>query len=104
MLSVSKKDRGQHPEKYKPADFPPLWSSLQPMSIYPESLMHLFSGIVKAVVKLSFCAFREDQKLNSFFKLKGTNNVSKIGSMNLPWFPLMHIQSEKILVWDQTII
>ena len=90
IMSALKADKEKYPEKYKLANLPPLWFSLQPMNIYPDSLMHLFSGIIKAVIKLSFCTLKEDSKLDSFLKIMKTpKNISMISSMNIPWFPLM---------------
>ena len=90
-----KSDKETHPEKYYPASLPPLWYSFQPMHTYPDTPMHLFSGIVTAVIKLSFRALKETNKLDSYLKIiRGCKNINTIRSMNIPWFPLMVIVSE----------
>ena len=95
ILSVMKSDKAKHPEKYYPASLPPLWYSFQPMHTYLDTPMHLFSGIVKAVIKLSFRALKETNKLDSYLKIiRGCKNINTISSMNIPWFPLMVIVSE----------
>ena len=84
-----------NPEKYNPAVLPPMWYSSQPMSIYPDTPMHLFSGIVKAVIKLSFRVLKEDGKLESYLRImKDSKNINTISCMSLSWFPLMCIASE----------
>ena len=62
-------DSKKHPEKYSLAKLPPLWNSNRPMYSYPESPMHLLSGIVKAVMKLSFKALSFQNKSESFLNI-----------------------------------
>ena len=69
IMSALELDRKKYPEKYNPATLPPLWYSSQPMSVYPDTPMHLFSGIVKAVIKLSFRVLKEDGKLDSYLRM-----------------------------------
>ena len=95
IMSVLEADKQNNPMKYNPAVLPPMWYSSQPMSIYPDTPMHLFSGIVKAVIKLSFRVLKEDGKLESYLRiLKESKNINTISCMNLSWFPLMCIASE----------
>ena len=89
-------DSKKHPEKYSLAKLPPLWNSNRPMYSYPESPMHLLSGIVKAVMKLSFKALSFQNKSESFLNiLRESKEMRAIESLNIPWFSLMVVKSEK---------
>ena len=90
------KDKLQNPEKYELSRLPTSWNSKQEMSSYPDAPMHLYSGTVKAVMKLSFRALKNDHKLDSYLRLlKGSKQMELIDNMNVPWFPLMNIMNEK---------
>ena len=90
------KDKLQNPEKYELSQLPTSWNSKQEMSSYPDAPMHLYSGTVKAVMKLLFCALKNDHKLDSYLRLlKGSKQMELIDDMNVPWFPLMNIMNEK---------
>ena len=57
--------------------------------------MHLMSGIVKAVVKLSFRALKANNKLGEYVRsLRDSTNINIISSLNIPWFTLTPILSE----------
>ena len=85
-----------NPEKYQLAKLPPVWHSGRHMHTYPDSPMHLFSGVVKAVMKLSFNVLSSQSKLGNFLNvLKKEKQMEFIDSFNISWFPLMVVKSEK---------
>ena len=90
------KDKTEHPEKYSLAKLPTSWNSTQEMCSYPDAPMHLYSGTVKAVIKLSFRALKDEHKLESYLRLlTRSKQMEEIEIMNLKWFPLMKIVNEK---------
>ena len=96
VYDVLVKDKLKNPEKYKLTRLPTSWNSTQEMCSYPDAPMHLYSGTVKAVMKLSFRALKRDNKLDSYLRLlKRSKQMEEIDVMNVPWFPLMKITNEK---------
>ena len=92
---IDKIVRGIECKKYELADLPPLLNSTQQMNIFPDSPMHLFSGIVKAVIKLSFRALKVCSKLDGFLtSILKCKNKDTILKLNIPWFSIMWILSE----------
>ena len=89
-------DSKKNPEKYSLAKLPPLWYSERQMSSYPESPMHLLSGVVKAVMKLSLRAMSFQNKSESFLNiLRNSKEMREIECLNIPWFSMMVIKNEK---------
>ena len=94
-LDALKKDEEDHPEKYQLAPLPPLWFGEDEIHSFPDSPMHLLSGIVKAVLKLSFKAMKMTGQLNEFFKLiKASDQLVLIEKLNLPWFRITPMKNE----------
>ena len=90
------KDKTEHPEKYSLAKLPTSWNSTQEMCSYPDAPMHLYSGTVKADIKLSFRALKNEHKLESYLRLlTRSKQMEEIEIMNQKWFPLMKIVNEK---------
>ena len=56
VLETIERDMASNPSKYKLVKLPPVWHNGRAMHTYPDSPMHLFSGVVKAVMRLSLNA------------------------------------------------
>ena len=58
--------------------------------------MHLLSGIVKSVMKLSLRAMSFQNKSESFLNiLRNSKEMKEIECLNIPWFSMMVIKNEK---------
>ena len=90
------KDKMNNPSKYMLAKLPPLWYGNDDIHCFPDSPMHLLSGIVKATLKLSLKALKQNGQYGHFMKLlSASEEISSIGMLKLSWFRLIPVKSEK---------
>ena len=90
------KDKVKNPRKYMLAKLPPLWYGNDDIHCFPDSPMHLLSGIVKSTLNLSLKALKVNGQYSHFMKLLSENkDMDSIAKMKLSWFRLIPIKSEK---------
>ena len=96
VLETIERHMASNPDKHRLAKLPSVWHSGRPMHSYPDSPMHLFSGVVKAVMGLSLNVLAAQNKKESFMKvLKKSKQIETIELLNISWFPLMVVKSER---------
>ena len=89
------KDKKKNPSLYKKCSLFATWLSNVPLHSYHDVPMHLYSGLVKAVMKLTVVVLKRRGMFGSLLTAVARGNFNSYDKMNLPWFPLIQYKTDK---------
>jgi len=89
------KDKEKNPSLYEKCSLPATWLSNVPLHSYHDVPMHLYSGLVKAVMKLTVAVLKRRGMFGSLLTAVARGNFNSYDKMNLPWFPLIQYKTDK---------
>ena len=94
-LATIEIDKEKNPSTYKRRRLPPTWSAPEPLYLYHDAPMHLYSGLVKAVMKLTVTVLKKRGMFGNLLSTVSSGKFNAYEKLSLPWFPLIPYRTDK---------